>query len=113
MNASIAALRQEYSSQVLSETDVADDPIEQFGRWWQQALETAIIEPNAMTLATASSDGMPSARVVLLKDFDRNGFVFFYELPELQGPSAGRKPKGLPGVFLERTRKASAHNRAR
>ena len=92
MNASIAALRQEYSSQVLSETDVADDPIEQFGRWWQQALETAIIEPNAMTLATASSDGMPSARVVLLKDFDRNGFVFFYKLPELQGPSAGRKP---------------------
>ena len=99
MNASIAALRQEYSSQVLSETDVADDPVEQFGRWWQQALETAIIEPNAMTLATASSDGMPSARIVLLKDFDRNGFVFFTNYRSYKGLQLEENPKACLVFF--------------
>ena len=99
MNASIAALRQEYSSQVLSETDVADDPVEQFGRWWQQALETAIIEPNAMTLATASSDGMPSARIVLLKDFDRNGFVFFINYRSYKGLQLEENPKACLVFF--------------
>jgi pyridoxamine 5'-phosphate oxidase len=77
MDPRIASLRNEYTAQTLLESDVATHPIEQFEIWWQQALESEISEPNAMTLSTASSDGMPSARVVLLKGFDREGFVFY------------------------------------
>lgn len=77
MDPRIANLRQEYSAQTLLESDIAHHPIEQFDKWWQQALESELSEPNAMTLSTASSDGMPSARVVLLKGFDREGFVFY------------------------------------
>ncbi|HEY0354671.1 MAG TPA: pyridoxamine 5'-phosphate oxidase family protein, partial [Flavisolibacter sp.] len=62
MNAAIADLRREYSSQSLLETDVENDPIDQFDKWWQQAIKAEIDEANAMTLATASADGMPSAR---------------------------------------------------
>jgi pyridoxamine 5'-phosphate oxidase len=72
-----ADLRREYASHSLLEAEVAKNPIEQFKRWWLQANETEIVEPNAMTLATASTDGMPSARVVLLKGYDSAGFVFF------------------------------------
>jgi pyridoxamine 5'-phosphate oxidase len=72
-----ADLRREYASQSLLETEVAKNPIEQFERWWLQANETEIVEANAMTLATASTDGMPSARIVLLKGYDNSGFVFF------------------------------------
>ncbi|MFL5771616.1 MAG: pyridoxamine 5'-phosphate oxidase family protein, partial [Flavisolibacter sp.] len=77
MSQSIADLRREYSSQSLMESDVASNPVSQFEKWWNEALESAIMEPNAMTLATASSDGMPSARIVLLKGFSQQGFVFY------------------------------------
>lgn len=77
MDPRIANLRQEYSAQTLLESDIARHPIEQFEKWWRQALESELSEPNAMTLSTASSDGMPSARVVLLKGFDKEGFVFY------------------------------------
>lgn len=77
MNPSIADLRKEYSSESLLETDVEPDPFDQFQKWWMQAVNSQIDEPNAMTLATASSDGMPAARIILLKGFDKNGFVFF------------------------------------
>ena len=77
MNKTIADLRKEYSSQTLLENDVAAHPIQQFQKWWNQALAADILEPNAMTLATASADGLPSARIVLIKDFDERGFVFY------------------------------------
>ena len=80
---SIAHIRQEYAAQVLLEGDLAPDPIQQFSKWWQQVIDSQITEPNAMTMATASADGMPSARVVLLKGFDEEGFVFFYQLQQL------------------------------
>jgi pyridoxamine 5'-phosphate oxidase len=56
---------------------VAADPIQQFGIWWQEALQSEIVEVNAMTLATANEQGVPSARIVLLKGYDERGFVFF------------------------------------
>ena len=61
----------------LSEKDIANNPLQQFEKWWQQSIESNIDEVNAMTLATINSDGKPSARIVLLKGYDENGFVFF------------------------------------
>jgi pyridoxamine 5'-phosphate oxidase len=77
MKKEIADLRRDYKREVLDEAHVANDPIEQFGRWWNEALNSEIEEVNAMTLATATKDGVPSARIVLLKDYDERGFVFF------------------------------------
>jgi pyridoxamine 5'-phosphate oxidase len=99
MNPSIADLRQEYASQSLLENDVAADPIEQFQKWWQQVLDSEITEPNAMTLATASSDGVPSARIVLLKGFDKNGFVFFTNYKSYKGLQLEENPKACLVFF--------------
>lgn len=73
----IADIRQDYRLQTLDEAGVAADPIQQFGVWWQEALQSEIVEVNAMTLATANEQGVPSARIVLLKGYDERGFVFF------------------------------------
>jgi pyridoxamine 5'-phosphate oxidase len=73
----IADIRKEYRLETLDESKVSSDPIEQFGYWWDEALKSEIEEVNAMTLATANSDAVPAARIVLLKGFDRKGFVFF------------------------------------
>jgi pyridoxamine 5'-phosphate oxidase len=73
----VARLRKEYTRAGLKESDAASDPIEQFRSWFDGALAADLHEPNAMTLATATPDGRPSARVVLLKGFDERGFVFY------------------------------------
>ena len=70
-------LRKEYTRAGLTEADAHPDPIEQFRRWFEEALAANLHEPNAMTLATSTPDGRPSARVVLLKGFDERGFVFY------------------------------------
>lgn len=93
MDLSIADLRKEYSRRTLLEEEVASNPIDQFALWWDQALESKIDEANAMTLATASRDGMPSARVVLLKAFDKNGFVFFTNYKSYKGHQLDENPK--------------------
>lgn len=77
MPPSIADLRREYSLARLDERDAAADPFAMFSEWFGQALEAAVHEPNAMTLATASANAEPSARLVLLKGVDTRGFVFF------------------------------------
>lgn len=77
MAPSIADLRREYHRARLDETDVSHDPIVQFARWFAEAEEVQAHDANAMTLATATSQGAPSARIVLLKAFDQRGFVFF------------------------------------
>lgn len=84
----LADLRKEYTQRGLHETEAADDPVEQFRRWFEQAVSAQLPEPNAMTLATCTPDGRPSARIVLLKGYNGNGFTFFtsYE---------GRKAKEL------------------
>jgi pyridoxamine 5'-phosphate oxidase len=74
---SIADLRRDYARASLTERDVAPDPITQFLAWFEQARAAELPEPNAMTLATATPDGAPSARIVLLKGVDERGFVFF------------------------------------
>ncbi len=90
---SIAQIRQEYAAQVLLEDALAPDPIQQFNLWWQQTIESEITEPNAMTLATASADGMPNARVVLLKGFDTDGFVFFTNYNSYKGMQLAENPR--------------------
>ena len=77
VNDSIAHLRRDHGVRPLELDDLDPDPIEQFGRWIEEALEEGLLLPNTMTLATASADGRPSARMVLLKGFDRRGFVFY------------------------------------
>jgi pyridoxamine 5'-phosphate oxidase len=69
--------RQEYERAVLTEADLAKDPVEQFRRWLDDAIAAQVPEPTAMVLATATPDGVPSARTVLLKGIDDQGFVFF------------------------------------
>ena len=73
----VARLRREYARAGLRESDAEVDPIEQFRGWFDEALAAKLHEPNAMTLDTATPEGRPSARVVLLKGFDERGFVFY------------------------------------
>ncbi|GAC1548903.1 MAG: pyridoxamine 5'-phosphate oxidase [Herpetosiphon sp.] len=74
---SITDLRKEYTRGGLTEQDVDADPVKQFGAWLDQSLSAQLIEPYAMTLATATPDGRPSARIVLLRGYDEQGFVFY------------------------------------
>ena len=74
---SLEKLREEYTLAGLSEADLDPNPIRQFGLWMEQAVAANVPEPNAMTLATANSEGRVSARMLLLKEFDSHGFVFY------------------------------------
>lgn len=78
-------LRREYRRGRLEEAEMAPSPYAVFAEWLQGAVENEIWEPNAMTLATATSDGRPSARVVLLKGFDERGFTFFTNYESRKG----------------------------
>lgn len=82
---SLAELRKNYSLGSLDEADVDRDPIRQFNAWFTQALDAELPEPNAMTLATADTDGRPSARIVLIKGVDERGFVFFTNYDSRKG----------------------------
>ena len=73
----LSDLRKTYSRDSLSESDVNPNPIDQFRHWFDQASQAECPEPNAMTVASASKEGIPSARVVLLKEVDERGFIFF------------------------------------
>ncbi len=88
----VAALRREYMVQGLSESDVDPDPLRQFQRWFDAALAANLLEPNAMTLATATPDGRPSARMVLLKGFDQRGFVWYTNYESRKGGELAANP---------------------
>lgn len=89
---SVAELRREYTRAGLNETDVDADPIRQFGAWFEQALAAQLPEPNAMTLATVGADGLPSARIVLLKGYDAAGFVFHTNYESRKGKELAAHP---------------------
>jgi pyridoxamine 5'-phosphate oxidase len=99
MDAAIADLRKEYTSKNLLETDIERNPIDQFQKWWHEAINSQIDEVNAMTLATASSDGMPSARIMLLKGFDHHGFVFFTNYKSYKAMHLEENPKACLVFF--------------
>lgn len=90
---SIADIRKDYQLKTFNEQDTASTPIEQFTIWWKEALQSDIDEVNAMTLATASLEGVPSARIVLLKDYDETGFVFFTNYESAKAQQIAENPR--------------------
>lgn len=99
MSKSLAELRQEYALGALSKAEVDPDPLQQFQRWFEAAIAAQLPEPNAMTLATADRTGRPYARVVLLKDCDADGFVFFTNYRSDKGRQLAESPHAAL-VFL-------------
>jgi len=93
MPVSIADLRRDYTLARLDEASVSSDPLIEFGRWFEEALKAEARDPNAMTLATANAEGVPSARIVLLKGFDQRGFVFFTDYRSRKGAELAENPR--------------------
>jgi pyridoxamine 5'-phosphate oxidase len=102
---SLADLRKDYALAGLAEKDLARDPFRQFEKWFQEAEAAKLTEPNAMTLATATRDGRPSARTVLLKGLDGRGFVFYTNYEGRKGRELEANPRAtmvFPWIALER-----------
>ena len=99
MTANIADIRKNYSQKKLSEKKADTNPMRQFTKWWMQAVASKIDEVNAMTLATASPDGVPAARIVLLKGVDENGFIFFTNYESFKGQQLAENPKACLVFF--------------
>ena len=93
MDEKIADIRKDYFHKSLDETEVESNPIKQFDCWWKEALEANINEVNAMTVATSSAAGMPSARIMLLKGFSEKGFVFFTNYNSFKGQQLTENPR--------------------
>jgi pyridoxamine 5'-phosphate oxidase len=90
---SLAELRKDYSQKELNEKDSLLNPFDQFRTWLEEALAAPLSEPNAMTLATCSADGFPSARVVLLRGYDDRGFTFFTNRLSHKGREMKENPR--------------------
>lgn len=90
----IQNLRRQYSKSTLSVSSVSKDPFKQFEKWFRDVLNSGFLEPNAMTLATASRTGKPSARVVLLKGIHDSGFVFYTNYKSKKGKDIEENPYG-------------------
>jgi len=90
---SLSDLRREYSLESLNERDVDADPFRQFARWFAQARSAGMVEPNAMALATSTPDGSPSVRMVLLKEVEAGGFVFFTDHRSRKGAELEANPR--------------------
>jgi pyridoxamine 5'-phosphate oxidase len=86
-------MRTEYTRAVLVEGDVDPDPVVQFGRWFDDANAANLVEPSAMTLATAGADGIPSARMVLLRGVDQRGFVFYTNYESRKAAELAANPR--------------------
>lgn len=95
----IADIRTDYRQRSLSEHDVQPDPLQQFGVWWDEAVSSKIEEVNAMTLATASVDGLPAARIVLMKGYDQRGFMFFTNYESFKGQQLAENPRACLVFF--------------
>ncbi len=89
----IKDLRKEYSAHALDISDVEKHPIMQFKKWFEEAMKAEVPEPNAFNLATADKNGKPSARIVLLKSFDENGFIFFTNYNSRKGQEIEENPQ--------------------
>jgi pyridoxamine 5'-phosphate oxidase len=96
---SIAEIRKDYTLRSFNENDASPDAITQFDKWWREAVSSNIPEVNAMTLATSSADGVPSARIVLLKAYDKNGFVFFTNYNSYKAQQLAENPRACLVFF--------------
>jgi pyridoxamine 5'-phosphate oxidase len=88
----LADLRLDYGRASLTENDVLDDPIAQFGKWFDEALHAKVNEPNAMSVATVDADGKPSSRIVLIKQFDQRGFTWYTNYDSQKGQQLRANP---------------------
>jgi pyridoxamine 5'-phosphate oxidase len=107
-----AASRYEHIGQGLRRSDLNPDPIKQFANWFTTAIETGIRDVNAMSLATAGRDAKPSVRIVLLKSFDEEGFVFFTNYESEKGKQLEANPYAALGFYwieLDRQIRISGH----
>lgn len=95
----IADIRTDYSLKTLDESVIARDAIDQFTTWWNEAIDSQIEEANVMTLATASTTGIPDARIVLMKSYDENGFVFFTNYNSHKGDELAENPRATLVFF--------------
>ncbi len=95
----IQGIRKSYETGTLEELDLQPDPIDLFGAWMDIAVQAQLEEPNAMTLCTASADGLPDGRIVLLRGFDERGFVFFTNYESAKGNHLLANPRATL-VFL-------------
>jgi len=89
----------DYEAPALRESDADPDPFVQFDRWYRAALDAQLPEPNAMTLATSTPDGRPSARIVLLKGYDTCGFVFYTNYESRKGGDLAANPRAALILF--------------
>jgi pyridoxamine 5'-phosphate oxidase len=96
---SVDEIRKEYRLHRLKKEEVAENAMQQFERWWKDALESELDEVNAMTLATASSDGLPAARIVLLKGFHSEGFRFYTNYESFKGKQLMENPRACLVFF--------------
>ena len=92
MKKDLASIRKDYLLKELNESDIDRSPFIQFSKWLEDAINANVFEPNAMVLATTSKDGKPSARVVLLKDFNEQVFVFFTNYQSRKGVQIEQNP---------------------
>ena len=112
MKSDIAHLRQDYMKERLDESDVLADPLDQFHRWFEEARRAEIAEPNAMTVATADADGRPCARILLLKEYTDEGFVFFTNYESRKGRELAENPQAtLLFFWLELQRQVRIEGR--
>lgn len=88
----INTLRHDFSKQTLDENDVHKNPITQFSKWFTEAVDARVNEPNAMTVCTSTKDGKPSARIILLRNFDEKGFVFYTNYTSRKGEEILKNP---------------------
>src|SRR5258708_2769962 len=95
----IRDIRKDYKLQSFSEKEALKVPFGQFGKWWKEALDAGTDEVNAMTMATSSADGMPDARIVLLKGFDERGFTFFTNYHSSKGQELLENPRACLVFF--------------
>ncbi|HVB03940.1 MAG TPA: pyridoxamine 5'-phosphate oxidase [Chitinophagaceae bacterium] len=95
----LSGMRNNYRQGLLDESQANPDPFNQFSLWFSDALDKGIKEPNAMTLATAGSNGRPSARIVLMKGFTEKGFIFYTDYSSRKGRQLAANPYGAL-VFL-------------
>ncbi|MFC7335899.1 pyridoxamine 5'-phosphate oxidase [Haloferula chungangensis] len=101
----LSDFREEYSAKGLHRKDLADHPLDQFEQWFAQAVELKLHEPNAMSLATVDANGCPLLRTVLLKYFDREGFLFFTNYESRKAAQIAANPQVsllFPWITLER-----------
>ncbi len=99
MSNAIADIRKDYKLASLEEVDVASNPIDQFTRWWNEAVASQIDEVNAMTLATVNAAGVPAARIVLLKGYNPEGFIFFTNYESDKGKNLAQNPNAALVFF--------------